>query len=743
MIDFPQLFKALMALSREQDHFLLAQDAYISLKSCLDQMDRLEEVIADYSETVYKLDCEEGKEEEKQQYAHKILLFTELLEKRPLWKSIISELIVQAECFWYCGPVDISPATHSRKAIENWRVYNEHREEMPAEVKEQVDNFKLQCLGVIYEHFPDLLADLLAQESIDEKAHNSLPTADVKNLFFIPIGCWRDFDTLNNSFHVALSYPLTHFGIADPKFANLLGLSVARIVTVPFMSFIVNSEEANYVVNKIQTERSAQTTQIFYRTVTRTVVAVRWETCSKPIAGHLMARGIEVTKDLEACRGASTTGTEKLLRNWLHSIRNASFQQQAEVIQEEVADIWKKVGKENNMLTEDFKNITNSIKTLIYTSKASVGLIDQALNCQDMMNSTEVLEFVNAISTFATNFAKSEGLENLKGDAFKLFVEGELMVERSNTLEGVVVRGDMTTLKTLIDNIYSNAIRYTDPEQGVLADLHIQVHSKSVQFVLTIQDYGGGLPTHIVRYFQEKVSVQKIIDLREKEEGSIERDLTACGTKSSSVPERKPTRTSERSSLTGIPHIVDIYHELTESGSSDFDMSVIVTSTGTIFTLTFAYDIIVPTRVAQRKGAEEQEEVPLFACPSDRQVLVADDSYVVRRILERYLTTLKVPYQSFADGSYAWEWYQQNHAMCLGVITDLEMPQMGGLTLIHHIKVLTPDKPCYIMSGNDVAVENIPSNVLGAVVKPVNIDQLRQVIAMLIREDNKNQLGGD
>lgn len=736
MLDLANLFKTLLALSRENDHFLVAQDSCVLLKSFLDQMKGLEDVIADYSRTVIKLKSEDGKEEEMRQYEHKIIVFTELLENRPEWESIISQLMLQAEQFWFCAPVDnINPSAQTKKSTENWRIYNEHREEIPCEVKEEIDTFKTCCMNIIHNHFEDLLVEVLDQEAIDARAQNSLPPANVKNATFIPIGCWRDFNAANNSLFVVCTYPLTHFSIPDPKLAKLLGYSVARLLAVPFLSYIVNSGETNEVVNKLNKLESSLTTQIYYRTVSRSVVAVRWEVCSKPIEGHLMARGIEVTKVMEACRGASTLGTEKLLRNWLHSIRNASFQQQAEVIQDEVEGIWNKLGRDNNLVSQEFENLSNSIKTLIYTSRASVGLIDQALSCQDMMNSTEVAEFVNAISVFADNFAKSEGLEDTKENYFKLFVDGELTVKQTS-LEGLVVRGDMTNLKTLIDNIYSNAIRYTDPKKGVLADLHIHIHAKSVQFVITIEDHGEGLPNHIVRYYKEEISSQKITDVRERNETEGSGKLALLDT------DIKPSRTSDRSSLTGIPHIVDLYHEITESGDIDFNMSVIVKSTGTTYTLTFAYDIIVPTRVSQSNGVSAQEEELIFSSP-ERVVLIADDSHVVRRILERYLSKLKVPFMSFPDGTYALEWYKDNHAICMGVITDLEMPQMGGLALISHIKEMTPDAPCYIISGNNIAVENVPSNVLGALVKPVTMEQLKHVVVMLTNVDMQSSHEGD
>ena len=69
-----------------------------------------------------------------------------------------------------------------------------------------------------------------------------------------------------------------------------------------------------------------------------------------------------------------------------------------------------------------------------------------------------------------------------------------------------------------------------------------------------------------------------------------------------------------------------------------------------------------------------------------------------------------------------------NHASCTGVITDLEMPKMGGESLIAKVQELCPGKPCFIVSGNDISSEKLPPGAIRAIVKPVSVDHIESIL---------------
>jgi DNA-binding NtrC family response regulator len=102
---------------------------------------------------------------------------------------------------------------------------------------------------------------------------------------------------------------------------------------------------------------------------------------------------------------------------------------------------------------------------------------------------------------------------------------------------------------------------------------------------------------------------------------------------------------------------------------------------------------------------------------------------VIRKIISRYLDSLQCAHKVCVDGAQAWDWFVENHASCAGVITDLEMPKMGGDALISKVQELCPGKPCFIVSGNDITPDKLPHGALRAIIKPITSDQIQLIIS--------------
>ena len=115
------------------------------------------------------------------------------------------------------------------------------------------------------------------------------------------------------------------------------------------------------------------------------------------------------------------------------------------------------------------------------------------------------------------------------------------------------------------------------------------------------------------------------------------------------------------------------------------------------------------------------------------KILVVDDSIVIRKILSRYLQSLECKFELCVDGSVAWEWFKENHQDCAGVITDLEMPMMGGDALIANVQQLCPGLPCFLVSGNDIPHELLPRGALRAIVKPITSSQVEGLLSDILR----------
>ncbi len=109
--------------------------------------------------------------------------------------------------------------------------------------------------------------------------------------------------------------------------------------------------------------------------------------------------------------------------------------------------------------------------------------------------------------------------------------------------------------------------------------------------------------------------------------------------------------------------------------------------------------------------------------------LVADDSPVIRKILRKYLKVCKCNIHICSDGEQAIEWFNEHSAECIAIITDLEMPRMGGDALIAAANAINPDLPCYIISGSNIPAVKLPRGAKRSVLKPISLERVESIVA--------------
>lgn len=108
-------------------------------------------------------------------------------------------------------------------------------------------------------------------------------------------------------------------------------------------------------------------------------------------------------------------------------------------------------------------------------------------------------------------------------------------------------------------------------------------------------------------------------------------------------------------------------------------------------------------------------------------IVVADDSMVIRKIVSHYLSANNCTHHVCSDGDEAWKWIQQHSSICAALITDLEMPKMGGDTLVTLMRESYPNIPCFIVSGKDMSLD-IPEGARRAIVKPITSEQVLSLL---------------
>ncbi|MBM4379862.1 MAG: sigma-54-dependent Fis family transcriptional regulator [Deltaproteobacteria bacterium] len=122
------------------------------------------------------------------------------------------------------------------------------------------------------------------------------------------------------------------------------------------------------------------------------------------------------------------------------------------------------------------------------------------------------------------------------------------------------------------------------------------------------------------------------------------------------------------------------------------------------------------------------------------RVLVVDDENNLRKVLAALLRREGYDVTVAEDGQVASAEFDRNGADV--VVTDLIMPRLGGMELLHHVNQASPDVPVIIMTAHgtvDSAVEAIKAGAFDYITKPFDQAELQAVIAKAVRTHQANQ----
>ena len=79
----------------------------------------------------------------------------------------------------------------------------------------------------------------------------------------------------------------------------------------------------------------------------------------------------------------------------------------------------------------------------------------------------------------------------------------------------------------------------------------------------------------------------------------------------------------------------------------------------------------------------QSKDIPINELPP---VICAEDSKVAQKALTEILTKLGIPFKIFSNGMEAWKYLENTDEKPLALISDLEMPEMDGYTLIRNVR---------------------------------------------------------
>ena len=115
------------------------------------------------------------------------------------------------------------------------------------------------------------------------------------------------------------------------------------------------------------------------------------------------------------------------------------------------------------------------------------------------------------------------------------------------------------------------------------------------------------------------------------------------------------------------------------------------------------------------------------------RILVVDDEEPIRRLLAVILTTAGYHVTVASDGVQAIE-YLESEAFDL-IISDSNMPRLGGLEVVTAAKRIDPQCPVIVISGNpsaELRMRQIDHPRVEYLPKPFNVEEIRQRVTRLL-----------
>ncbi|WP_319480931.1 response regulator [uncultured Draconibacterium sp.] len=342
-----------------------------------------------------------------------------------------------------------------------------------------------------------------------------------------------------------------------------------------------------------------------------------------------------------------------------------------------------------HLATEQTQRLLNVVTQLMDFQKSDIGKERISLQMVDVVKAVK-----NRVMMFES-YGNSKNIE----------------IHFSTNILKFVTAIDETLIDKVVDNLISNAIKYSNPD----SDVNISLHCTEHRWVLEVKDFGIGISKKAQRQlFKEYYRAENVVNSKIVGSGIglllVKNYVNLHGGKINCL-----SQLNEGSLFQVVIPTKKIDEEPTETASTkQKDLQVPVTKQ--------EFSPVVPNE------DEEPEALKM-------KVLIAEDNEYLREFLK---TAMEPQFQVYLakNGVQAWELIQKQTPDL--VVSDIMMPKMDGFELCREIKsnYETSHLPVILLTALAGKAEQLKGLGLGAddyLTKPFDVSILQQRIRTLVK----------
>ena len=274
-------------------------------------------------------------------------------------------------------------------------------------------------------------------------------------------------------------------------------------------------------------------------------------------------------------------------------------------------------------------------------------------------------------------------------------------------VQNKMIKGDPTRLGQVINNLVSNAMKFTKAGNRVSVTLRQMDEGKRNNYLFVVEDNGPGMSEEFL---------PKLFDPYEREVRFGAKEVTGTGL--------------------GMPIVKNL---VTRMGGQIAVRSAL--GKGTTFSVTIPFDVGEMPAPVEEKSPQELVQL------AGRHILLAEDNLLNMEIATELLKMRGAAVTQAEDGRKALEAFQDSAPFSIdAILMDMQMPEMDGCESTRAIRALDrPDAkhvPIIALTANAFAEDITRTTQAGMnahLAKPINIEQLCSVLTKLMSEHEQTR----